>query len=113
MLIYRDGALRLQVRVDGETVWLTQRLIAELFQTTVANINQHLSSIYEEGELQHGATIKKYLIVQTEGARRVSRMVDHYNLDAILAVGYPIRSLTPAAPAIKDAMPKPIHHVAA
>jgi len=83
ILIYRDGALNLQVRLDGQTAWLPQRLIAELFQTTVANINQHLSSIYEEGELQHGATIKKYLIVQTEGARRVSRKVDHYNLDAI------------------------------
>lgn len=74
MLIYRDGSLHMQVRLDGETVWLTQRLLAELYQTTVANINQHLTSIYEEGELRPEATIKQYLIVQTEGSRQISLM---------------------------------------
>lgn len=93
MLIYHDGATHLQVRLEGETVWLPQRLLAELYQTSVANINQHLSAIYEEDELRPEATIKKFLIVQTEGSRQVRRMVDHYNLDAILAVGYRIRSL--------------------
>ena len=93
MLIYRDGALNLQVCLEGQTVWLPQRLMAELFQTTVANINQHLASIYEDGELRPEATIKKYLIVQPEGTRQVTRMVDHYNLDAILAVGYRVKSL--------------------
>lgn len=93
MLIYHDGGLHLQVRLEGETVWLPQRLLAELYQTSVANINQHLSAIYDEGELRPEATIKKFLIVQTEGIRQVRRMVDHYNLDAILAVGYRIRSL--------------------
>jgi hypothetical protein len=92
LLIYSDGGVNLQVRLDGKTVWLTQRLIAELFGVTVPNVNQHLKSIYEEGELQPGATIKRYLIVQTEGSREVSRHVDHYNLDAILAVGYRVRS---------------------
>ena len=92
LLIYADGGLNLQVRLDGQTVWLTQRLIAELFDVTVPNVNQHLKSIYEEGELQPEATIKRYLIVQTEGTRQVSRLVDHYNLDAILAVGYRVRS---------------------
>ena len=91
-LIYRDGATQLQVRLDGQTVWLTQRLIAELFQVTVPNVNQHLKGIYEEGELASESTIKRYLIVQTEGSRQVSRLVDHYNLDAILAVGYRVRS---------------------
>lgn len=92
MLIYRDGSTQLQVRLDGQTVWLPQRLIADLFQVTVPNVNQHLKAIYEEGELQPEATIKQYLIVQTEGARQVKRLVDHYNLDAILSVGYRVRS---------------------
>jgi hypothetical protein len=92
LLIYRDGALCVQVRVDGRTVWLTQRLMAELYQVTVANINQHLKAIYAEGELSPEATIKQFLIVQTEGIRQVSRTIEHYNLDAILAVGYRVRS---------------------
>lgn len=92
ILIYRDGSLNLKVRLGGRTVWLTQRLMAELYQTTVVNISQHLTAIYKEGELQSEATIKKFLIVQTEGTRNVSRTVDHYNLDAILAVGYRVHS---------------------
>jgi hypothetical protein len=92
MLIYQDGATRLQVRLDNETVWLTQKLIADLFQTSVPNVSQHLTTIYEEGELRPEATIKKYLIVQTEGEREVTRTLDHYSLDAILAVGYRVRS---------------------
>ena len=92
LLIYQDGALQVQVRIDGQTVWLTQRLMAELYQVTVANINQHLKVIYQEGELSPEATIKQFLIVQAEGSRQVSRMIDHYNLDAILAVGYRVRS---------------------
>src|SRR5690242_13812114 len=87
LLIYSDGAAKLQVRVDGDTVWLTQRLMAELYQVTVQNINRHLLDIYEDGELSPEATIKQYLIVQREGTREVSRSVDHYNLDAIIAVG--------------------------
>ena len=74
LLIYQDGSLRVQVRIDGMTVWLTQRLMAELYQVTVANINPHLKAIYEEGELSPEATHKQFLIVQTEGTRRVSRM---------------------------------------
>ena len=93
ILIYRDGALNLQVRLDGQTVWLTQRQLAELYQTTVPNVNQHLAAIYGESELPREATIKRYLIVQTEGARQVRREVEHYNLDVILAVGYRVRSL--------------------
>ena len=92
VLIYQDGGQDLRVRLDGQTVWLTQRQVAELYQVTVPNINQHLKSIYEDEELQPEATIKRYLIVQTEGARQVSRLVDHYNLEAILAVGYRVRS---------------------
>jgi len=92
LLIYQDGATRLQVRLEGRTVWLSQRDMATLFQTTVPNVNQHLTTIYGEGELNRAATIKRYLIVQTEGLRQVSRNVEHYNLDAILAVGYRVRS---------------------
>jgi hypothetical protein len=92
LLIYQDGATRLQVRIDGQTVWLSQRLIAELFQVSVKTANEHLINIYDEGELNSEATIRKFRIVQTEGSRQVSRLVDHYNLDAILAVGYRVRS---------------------
>jgi len=92
VLIYRDGSVALHVRVEGQTVWLTQRLIADLFQIAVPTVNEHLSNIYAEGELSAEATIRQFRIVQREGARDVSRTVDHYNLDAILAVGYRVRS---------------------
>jgi hypothetical protein len=83
----QDGTTRIEVRLEGDTVWLPQRAMAELFQTTVPNINQHLKAIYDEGELSPEATIKRYLIVQAEGQRQVSRHVDHYNLDAIIFYG--------------------------
>jgi len=92
LLIYRDGALNLQVRIEGQTVWLTQRLIADLYQVSVKTVNEHLINIYREGELDRDATIRKFRIVQREGKRNVSRTIDHYNLDAILAVGYRVRS---------------------
>lgn len=94
-LLYQteDGATRLEVRMEAETVWLTQRLLAELFQISVPTVNHHLTEIYSDGELSPEATIRKYLIVQTEGARQVRRMVDHYSLEVILAVGYRVRSL--------------------
>ena len=92
LLIYQDGALKVQVRIDGQTVWLPQRLIADLYQVSVPTVNEHLANIYEEGELDLKSTIRQFRIVQTEGNREVSRMVDHYNLDAILAVGYRVRS---------------------
>ena len=87
-----DGRTRIQCRFEDETLWLTQVQIAELFQTSVPNINLHLKAIYGEGELIEGATIKTYLIVRTEGSRQVSREVLHYNLPVILAVGYRVRS---------------------
>lgn len=94
ILLYTDpmGVERLQVRLVEGTLWLTQRQLAALFDTSIQNISQHLRSIYSEGELAPEATIKKYLIVQSEGARQVSREVDHYSLPAILAVGYRVRS---------------------
>jgi hypothetical protein len=92
VLIYQDGATHLQVRLEGRTVWLSQRLIAELFQVSVKTANEHLINIYGEGELDPEATIRSFRIVRTEGRREVSRSIDHYNLDAILAVGYRVRS---------------------
>jgi hypothetical protein len=87
-----DGRTRIQCRFEDETIWLTQALIAELFQTSIPNINLHLKAIYAEGELSEAATIKSYLIVRPEGGRQVSREVLHYSLPAILAVGYRVRS---------------------
>ncbi len=92
ILIYQDGGLKLRVRLAGRTVWLTQKLIADLFQVSVPTVNEHLKNIYAERELTEGATIRKFRIVQIEGSRQVSRDVEHYNLDAILAVGYRVRS---------------------
>lgn len=92
LLIYQDGATRLQVRLEGRTVWLSQRLMAELFQVSVPTVNEHLTNIYTERELDPEATLRSFRIVQTEGTRQVSRAIDHYNLDAILAVGYRVRS---------------------
>jgi hypothetical protein len=87
-----DGQTRIQCRFENETIWLTQIQMAELFQTSVPNINLHLKAIYAEEELAEAATIKNYLIVRSEGRRQVSRAVLHYNLPAILAVGFRVRS---------------------
>src|ERR1700678_2521261 len=87
-----DEHARIEVRLDGGTVWLTQAQMAELYQSSVPNINLHLRAIYDERELSEQATIKRYLIVREEGKRQVSREVLHYNLEAILAVGYRVRS---------------------
>ena len=87
-----DGLTRVQCRFENETIWLTQALIAELFQKDVRTINEHLANIFEEGELSRGATIRKFRIVRLEGTREVAREVEHYSLPAILAVGYRVRS---------------------
>ena len=87
-----DGGTRVECRFEDETLWLTQIQMAELFQTSIPNINQHLRAIYQEAELVPEATIKSYLIVRSEGTRRVSRPVQHYSLPAILAVGFRVRS---------------------
>ena len=94
LILYQteDGRTRIECRFEGETLWLTQALMAELFQTTLQNINLHLQNLYEEGELDPEATIKSYLMVRTEGTRQVRRPVQHYSLDAILAVGFRVRS---------------------
>lgn len=94
ILIYRSdsGETRLEVRLQEETVWLTQNLMAELYQTTKQNISLHIQNIFEEGELAPEATVKKYLTVRREGSRQVRRQLDFYNLDVIIAVGYRVTS---------------------
>ena len=92
LLIYNDGGLKLQVRLDGQTVWLTQAQMAELYQTTPQNITLHVQGIYDDGELPEEATCKEYLQVRQEGSRQVQRALKHYSLDMILAVGYRVRS---------------------
>ncbi len=95
-LIYQaeNGAIKIDVRFDGETVWLTQPLMAELFQTTQQNISLHLRNVYAEGELLPEATHKAFLSVRREGPRKVERSRDFYNLDAIISVGYRVKSRT-------------------
>jgi len=94
MILYQteDGLTRVQCRFEDETLWLTQALIAELFQKDVRTINEHLVNIYDEGELSPDSTIRKFRIVRLEGSREVSREIEHYSLPAILAVGYRVRS---------------------
>jgi hypothetical protein len=94
LLLYQtdDGRQRIEVRLENETVWMSQVGMAELFQTTKQNISLHLKNIYEEGELAPEATVKEYLTVRTEGNRNIKREIAHYNLEAIIAVGYRVRS---------------------
>lgn len=93
-LVYpvENGRMKIEVRLENETVWLTQQHLAELFQTTKQNISLHLQNIFSEKELDHAATVKESLTVQQEGGRSVQRQVEYYNLDAIISVGYRIKS---------------------
>ena len=87
-----NGEVRVQVLIQDETIWLTQKALGELFGTTPQNITLHLKNIYEEGELQEDATCKDFLQVQQEGNRQVKRNTKFYNLDAIISVGYRVNS---------------------
>ena len=87
-----DSASSFEMRYQDENIWLTQKMMAELYDITVAAINQHLKRIYDDNELDREATIKKYLIVQNEGNRSVTRDVDHYNLQAIISVGFKVNN---------------------
>ncbi|MFY1829456.1 virulence RhuM family protein [Myxococcus fulvus] len=87
-----DGASKVHVRLFEGTVWLTQKQLAQLFGKDVRTINEHLQNIHEEGELDPAATLRKFRIVQIEGSREVARLVEHYCLPAIIAVGYRVRS---------------------
>jgi len=93
-LVYNaeDGTVKIDVKLSNETVWLTQQLMAELFQTTKQNISLHVNNIYKEQELFPKTTVKEYLTVRKEGNREVKRRLDYYNLDMIISVGYRIKS---------------------
>ena len=95
IIIYQtqDGQTKIDVRLENETVWLTQNQMAELFQTTKQNVSSHIKNIFEEGELSENSTVKDYLTVQQEGNRKVSRNISYYNLDVIISVGYRVKSL--------------------
>ena len=94
IIIYQseEGKTKIEVRLENDNVWLTQKMMAELFQTTPQNITLHLKNIFEEGELQEDATCKDFLQVQTEGSRKVERKQKFYNLDVVISVGYRIKS---------------------
>jgi hypothetical protein len=95
IIIYQtqDGKTKIDVKIENETIWLSQSLMAELFQTTKQNVSLHIKNIFEEGELDEISTVKDYLTVQHEGSREVSRKVAYYNLDVIISVGYRVKSL--------------------
>jgi len=86
------GNITVSVRFEDENFWMTQKAIAELFETTTANINIHIKNILDDEELDSASTIKDFLIVQTEGSREVNRKVQFYSLDMIIAVGYRVNS---------------------
>ena len=94
IIIYQteDGQTQIDVRLENETVWLTQAQMVELFQTTKQNVSLHLNNLYKEGELKKEGTVKEYLTVQQEGKRNVSRKVKYYDLDVIISVGYRVKS---------------------
>jgi len=96
IVIYKNetGQVSFEAKLENETIWLTQDMMAKLFETTVPNINMHIKNVYDEKELEQNRTIKDFLIVRKEGSRTVSRQIAHYNLDMILSVGYRIKSKT-------------------
>ncbi|MDR2840705.1 MAG: virulence RhuM family protein [Paludibacter sp.] len=87
-----DNPQSIEMRYEDENIWLTQKMLATLYDVTIANINQHIKKILEDRELDISATIKKYLIVQTEGNRQVERQLEHYNLQMIIAIGFKVNN---------------------
>ena len=94
IIIYQtaDGQTAIDVRLENETVWLSQAQMVDLFQTTKQNVSLHVNNVFKEGELEEGSTVKEYLTVQKEGKRNVGRVVKYYNLDVIISVGYRVKS---------------------
>jgi len=93
MFTGQSGEQSIEARYEDETIWLSQKLMAELFDVDIRTISEHLKNIFEQGEIAPEATIRKFRIVQTEGSREVTRNVDFYNLDAIISVGYRVNSV--------------------
>ena len=92
VLYQADGNVNLEVRLEDETVWLTQSQIIELFQSSKGNISEHITNIYEQGELEEGATVRNFRTVQNEGGRTVTRTLTYYNLDVIISVGFRVNA---------------------
>ncbi len=94
ILIYRadDNKIRLEVKLEDRTIWLSQKQIGELYQKGKATISEDIKHIFEDGELEPEATVRKFRTVQKEGDRQAERLTEHYNLDMILANGYRVRS---------------------
>ena len=92
IVIFEDDSQPVEVRLEGETVWLTQKQMAELFGKDLRTVNEHIGNVYQEGELDREGTIRKFRIVRQEGKRQVQRAVEHYNLDVIISVGYRVKS---------------------
>ena len=93
ILLYNDGELELKVSFNEETIWLSQKQLAELFDVTKQNVSLHINNILKERELDKNLTVKFFLIVQKEGNREVKREVEHYNLDMIISIGYRVNSI--------------------
>lgn len=95
IVIYQtdDGQTKIDVRFEDETVWLTQAQLVDLYQSSKANISEHIKHIFEEGELDEGATVRKFRTVQIEGTREVGREQTFYNLDMIISLGYRVKSI--------------------
>ena len=92
ILYHPENTLEIEVRMEDETVWLTQAQMVELFQSTKQNISLHINNVYKENELDRNSTVKEYLTVQKEGTRSVKRKIEYYNLDVIISVGYRVKS---------------------
>ena len=95
ILIYQtdDGQTNIEVKIEDDTVWLTQQQMSELFQTSRTNVVEHIKHIYEEGELDEISTCRNFRRVRKEGNREVTRQIPHYNLDMIISLGYRIKSV--------------------
>lgn len=93
IILYQpDDAVKLEVRIEDETVWLTQAQIVELFQSSKANISEHIKNIYDSEELAVDSTVRKFRTVRMEGNRSVARTLEYYNLDMIISIGYRVNS---------------------
>ena len=94
VIVYQaaDGLTRVAVRFEGDSVWLTQAQLVDLYHSSKANISEHIKHILEEGELTEESTVRKFRTVQTEGSRQVNREIIHYNLDMVIAIGYRVRT---------------------
>ena len=94
IIVYQsnDGLTRVDVRFEGDTVWLTQAQLIDLYHSSKSNISEHIKHIFEDGELSEAATVRNFRTAQKEGNRQVTRDIIHYNLDMIIAIGYRVRS---------------------